>query len=639
MKSLSGASLVLLHQNDDVIQDRYVHRIFLFKLLNNNQDLVLINMKGIDIYTINEDGLRHRYFWHNNEWNDIYEEFKKNDDDDSFIKDIQQYKQLIDNILKNEFDDSKHSIPLSKSMELLEENGEGIVEDFMSDSLILVKFGIEMLNTAIKHNHNDFIQQIINNIIESILDYPENYMHIISLNLLELCDYYPDFIIKYISCTSIILPLYCNGIKYSENASFQSYTKYISIKESKMDKKNFKSILLRLIRYSGVKMVEKKIQTVSFIVPFPQICIYNETENNSILKVITPKSNCIWNKFLYRPKSILFSNMDGDGFYNLWNFAAIIDFKWQTFGRFYYYLIWAFYTIFYVCYALASTLEQNSIPDIYFNLLFIISIIFGSVFLILETRQFLWDYKIYINDTWNILVGIPKRVFPFLVLLLFIVLGYAQGFFIVLRSNSINDDNDPRNVATKYDFVNPDETISNATTMIQDPDSNTNLFNWFPTSLLAVYKLLTGDSGSLSSFTYREHSLMTILMVSFTFSTVIYLMNLFIGLLTDEINVYKREEEFLLHKAKLIMEIELFYMTESQRLNNKEWFPDQIYYEMPVTKVRNLIEAIDKNQTTFNYPPIISKKLRKLVMPTNVLTNDNKKQDNEGEQNNNLKRK
>ncbi|PKK79909.1 hypothetical protein RhiirC2_768633 [Rhizophagus irregularis] len=128
-----------------------------------------------------------------------------------------------------------------------------------------------------------------------------------------------------------------------------------------------------------------------------------------------------------------------------------------------------------------------------------------------------------------------------------IIIGVAK------KINSINDDNDPQNLATKYDFVNPDGTITNATTIIQDPDSNTNLFNWFPTSLLAVYNLLTGDSGSLSSFTYREHSIMTILLVTFTFFTVIYLMNLFIGLLNLAIDDFNKKEEFLLQKAQIII--------------------------------------------------------------------------------------
>ncbi|CAG8768566.1 12903_t:CDS:1, partial [Rhizophagus irregularis] len=57
---------------------------------------------------------------------------------------------------------------------------------------------------------------------------------------------------------------------------------------------------------------------------------------------------------------------------------------------------------------------------------------------------------------------------------------------IVLMMN-----NDLWNIATKYNFINSDGTINNTTTIIQDPDSNTNLFNWFFTSLLAVYNLLT----------------------------------------------------------------------------------------------------------------------------------------------------
>ncbi|CAB5390109.1 unnamed protein product [Rhizophagus irregularis] len=385
--------------------------------------------------------------------------------------------------------------------------------------------------------------------------------------------------------------------------------------------------------------------------------------------MIIPKSNSIWNEFLYKPKSILFCNIDSNHFYNWWNFAAIIDFKWKTFGRVYYYLIWLFYTIFYGCYSIASTLDQKFIPDFYFKLLFIISIIFGSTFLIFEIRQCLWNYKHYFKDIWNlfdvgtyllpiiasifwfinfsqpilltsisiillsfkfllffrvfesfgiyfaIIIGVAKKVFPFLVVLLFIVLGYAQAFFIVLRSNSINDDNDPQNIATKYDFVNSDGTISNITTIIQEPDSNTNLFNWFPTSLLAVYNLLTGDSGSLSSFTYREHSIMTILLVTFTFFTVIYLMNLFIGLLNLAIDDYNKKEEFLLQKAQIIMEIELFYMLPC-------------YYDIPITKIRKLINAIDNEQTVFNYPPFISKKLRELV----AISDDNNKLEKKIEQ-------
>ncbi|CAB4411304.1 unnamed protein product [Rhizophagus irregularis] len=683
--------------------------ILSYKLLNN-QDLIIISMEAIEIFALLDKGFKNRYFWKNNDWNDIYKKFEK---DRNSIYDInfvnEHYKPLIGRILKYEFNDSKDSIPLPNFMGQNTNHRKTIAEDVISDNLVSSKFGIEMLKIAIKENCDSVVRPIINNTIESIQNYSVNSMTFISLNLLKLCDDYPDYIIKYISYTSIILSPFCNNIRNSKNTSIHSYTN-IYIKESHMDKNVFKaisSIYKWLIQHLRIK---EEIQTVSFIVPFPQICVYqddskkndhenhvnenndhenenndpencdfnnndyeshasknndhenHETENDDYenqdsknndhenrLKIIMmiPKSNSIWNEFLYKSKSILFCNIDSNHFYNWWNFAAIIDFKWETFGRVYYYLIWLFYTIFYVCYSLASTLELS---DFYFKLLFIISIIFGSTFLIFEIRRILWNYKIYFDNVWNlfdvgayllpvitsivclidksqplwlmaisiillsfkfllffrviesfgiyfaIIIGVAKRVFPFLVLLFFIVLGYAQAFFIVLKSNITNDGSD-------------------------------NLFNWFPTSLLAVYKLITGDSGSLSSFTYREYPTMTVLLVTFTFFTVIYLMNLFIGLLNLAIGDYNKKEEYLLQKAKIIMEIELFYMLPWQR-NNKKWFPNWIYYDLPVTEARKLINAIDNEQTVFNYPPLISEELRNLV----VLTDDNNKLENKIDQ-------
>ena len=64
--------------------------------------------------------------------------------------------------------------------------------------------------------------------------------------------------------------------------------------------------------------------------------------------------------------------------------------------------------------------------------------------------------------------------------------------------------------------------------------------------------MITGDPGSLSPWTFSENHTMTFLLVAFTFFTVIYLMNLFIGLLNLAIDDYNKEEEFLLQKARVI---------------------------------------------------------------------------------------
>ena len=92
-----------------------------------------------------------------------------------------------------------------------------------------------------------------------------------------------------------------------------------------------------------------------------------------------------------------------------------------------------------------------------------------------------------------IIIGVAKEVFPFLMILLFIILGFGLAFYTLLRSTHDGDDNDPSNLTTQYEFVNSDGT-PNSTTLMQIPDSNTNMFSWFPTAILAMYLLLTGKT-------------------------------------------------------------------------------------------------------------------------------------------------
>ncbi|CAB4391084.1 unnamed protein product [Rhizophagus irregularis] len=520
-------------ENNDIISIEFPFpHILSFKVLNN-RDLVLISMEAIEIIVLDKS-FRSRYFWNNNKWNDIYKKFEK---DRNSIYDInfvnEHYKPLIGRILKYEFDDSKHSIPLPNFMGQHADYRKEIAEDVINDNLVSSKFGIEMLKIAIKENCDSVVRPIINNTIESIQIIPN-----------------------------------------SKNISIHSYTN-IYIKESHMDKNVFKaisSIYKWLIQHLRIK---EEIQTVSFIVPFPQICVYqddfknddpenhdsknndyeshdsknndyeshdsknndhenHETENDDhenhdsknndhenhetgknhdikskiitililiLKKMITglklimmiPKSNSIWNEFLYKSKSILFCNIDSNHFYNWWNFAAIIDFKWETFGRVYYYLIWLFYTIFYVCYSLASTLELS---DFYFKLLFIISIIFGSIFLIFEIRRILWNYKIYFNNVWN-LFDVGAYLLPVITSIIRLI-NKSQPLWLMAISI----------ILSSFKFLLFFRVFESSNITNDDTD---NLFNWFPTSLLAVYKLITGDSGSLSSFTYREYPTMTVL--------------------------------------------------------------------------------------------------------------------------------
>src|ERR1051325_3612642 len=112
------------------------------------------------------------------------------------------------------------------------------------------------------------------------------------------------------------------------------------------------------------------------------------------------------------------------------------------------------------------------------------------------TFKFLLFFRVHqsYGKYFAIIIGVAAEVFPFLVVLFFIVLGFGFAFFILLRSVKSNDENDIWNLTTKYSFLNPDGTANSSTPILaQIPDSNTNMFNWFSTSLLAAYLLLTGN--------------------------------------------------------------------------------------------------------------------------------------------------
>src|SRR4051812_27651036 len=103
---------------------------------------------------------------------------------------------------------------------------------------------------------------------------------------------------KYILYTSILLDN-CPSIKNSSNTSLYAYSS-INIKKQNCFVKSF-------IHYFSAKIQDTQVTSrtpmISFIVPFPKICRYQKKDNNP------------WNEMLYKPKSVLFYNIDSNNFY------------------------------------------------------------------------------------------------------------------------------------------------------------------------------------------------------------------------------------------------------------------------------------------------------------------------------------
>ncbi|RIB04268.1 hypothetical protein C2G38_2222821 [Gigaspora rosea] len=197
-----------------------------------------------------------------------------------------------------------------------------------------------------------------------------------------------------------------------------------------------------------------------------------------------------------------------------YNGKAIVDFKWKKFGLMYHMIIWGFFIIFMLIFSIAMSSEE----------IYIFACILGFVHLFFELKQIIFYGKKHFFDIINYLdlaayifpvitsfywiTGITPPVvlisFSTLLVDLKLISLFAYALYIYLRpidsysldnppSNiNIKDQNNPWNLVTKYYTILTDGSISATPTIIQQPDTNTNMFTNFFTSILAVYDFLTG---------------------------------------------------------------------------------------------------------------------------------------------------
>ncbi|CAJ0908416.1 2177_t:CDS:2 [Entrophospora sp. SA101] len=264
----------------------------------------------------------------------------------------------------------------------------------------------------------------------------------------------------------------------------------------------------------------------------------------------------------------------------------------------------------------------------------ICTIILGFFHFSIEIRQFIWRPKRYISDFWNyfdlcahllpiitsiywlsyerppswlisltnlsldlkfmfflrvfkyfgkyfaIILGVAKKVFSFLLIIFIVILSFSHSLYVLLRPTQTytfdqytnNDDpNNPWNLVDQYITVS-DNNTDNPYTIMKEPDKDTNMFIDYSSSMLAMYNFLAGDNSAISPWSLQDDPYLTILVVVFSFIVVVYLMNLFIGLLSNAIEENNTDEAFFAEKARIITEIELFYLLPNQRRWKDCWY-------------------------------------------------------------------
>ncbi|RGB39334.1 hypothetical protein C1646_812042 [Rhizophagus diaphanus] len=509
------------------------------------------------------------------------------------------------------------------------------------DKKNLLKYGDKLLLFAIKEHKLDLIEEIYKKCINWFKeDLGNNWMFlsIITSTTPLLNKYYPEYALRYSLETTMIIDHPYYSIEYQHTKSHLHSFQYLQL-EYILDT-NYTSIIRTSHFYFILtnNLTTRETPIITFMVPYIKFVSYPLYYN--------------WFLELIKPQPSLFVETISRDIYKTWNGEAIINFKWNTYGSFYYSMIWIGFMALLGCFTAAATIPQQYIDDDIRKKLFIASIILGFIHLSFEVRQFIYNPLKWFYDFWNIfdiiayvlpiytsihwlqitfeyfgvyfaiIISVAKEIISFLVLLFIIIISFAHAFYILLlprsdfsldnRSNN-NDPNNPWKLASTYNQIFENGTIDSNPIFIQPPNENTNMFIDFKTSLFAMYKFLTGDPSALSNWSYLNNPPLVILIVLFSFLIVVYLMNLFIGLLNNAINKDYNRVSYLIQKAEILAEIELFYLLPHQR-RWKEWFPEVIHYRAKIDDVRKEVKKMmDQDEWNTNaFPELKDNLLKKL---------------------------
>ncbi|RUP50363.1 hypothetical protein BC936DRAFT_139470 [Jimgerdemannia flammicorona] len=200
-----------------------------------------------------------------------------------------------------------------------------------------------------------------------------------------------------------------------------------------------------------------------------------------------------------------------------------------------------------LCYILPITISANSLQVGYMGMQTDLT----ALTVLLLWLHFLQQLRVFkpIGIFVNIFLSSMRQVIPILAVAFVILLGFGHATWILLGTYEVT------------------------------PNNSTNAFGSFSTSLENYYWGITGDFSGLQSWDGFSTTA-DVFRFMFTFVAIVYLLNLLIATL-----VYNYSEasvnagiSFKLQRAKIIAEIECFWMLPRER-RNKVNFPDDIFFE------------------------------------------------------------
>ncbi|PKK55542.1 hypothetical protein RhiirC2_858970, partial [Rhizophagus irregularis] len=152
--------------------------------------------------------------------------------------------------------------------------------------------------------------------------------------------------------------------------------------------------------------------TITFMIPYINFVNYSKDYN--------------WFLELIRPQSSPFTETINRNIYKTWNGEALINFKWNAYGKYYYAMIWILFMALLGCFTTAATIPQKYINEEVRQQLFIASIILGFIHLFFEIRQFFYNITKWFYNFWNI----------------FDIIAYVLSIYTSIYWLQTNDKND-----------------------------------------------------------------------------------------------------------------------------------------------------------------------------------------------------
>jgi hypothetical protein len=393
--------------------------------LFNDSDIIILTTIGLLIYHYNENNksISLNYFYYM--------------DLSNYKKDATHYKEVF----------SKPTLPLPNynSYKLC----DGWISYVTENKSSLLKYGVGLLKFAIKEHNLELVDDIYNkciNYFKQDLRNNNTFLSIITSMMPLLNEYYPEYISKY----SLELMMITDSPSYSINhqninlhlCSFQHlklvnltrsilWFKYnIFLDELKDNHMTMYSILL--VIESLIILLFLPIYLFTFYLLYKHdfinhtyghgnfaILYFYLFENiplrfsiniktptiafmNPYIKFVNYPKDYNWFMELIIPQPSPFVDTINKNIYKTWNGEALINFKWNTFGKYYHYIIWIGHITLLISFNAAARIPQHEYVDIRKKLL-ITSIILGFFYLNFEVRQIIYDVNKWIRDIGNIL--------------------------------------------------------------------------------------------------------------------------------------------------------------------------------------------------------------------------------------------